>query len=62
MSEQPLVEPAPEPPAPRMYHEPVEPAGDVARKNLVLGLGLVALFLLLFGATFLVAYVYLHFS
>ncbi len=62
MTEQPLVEPAPPPPAPRRYYEPVEPAGDVARKNLVLGLGLFALFLLIFGATFLVAYVYLHFS
>jgi hypothetical protein len=62
VTEQPLVEPAPEPPAPRLYYPPVEPAGEVARKNLVLGVGLFALFLLIFGATFLVAYVYLHYS
>jgi hypothetical protein len=62
VSEQPLTEPAGEPPAPRTSYPPVDPVGEVARRNLVLGVGLFALFLLLFGATFLVAWVYLHFS
>jgi hypothetical protein len=51
-----------EAPPPQTSYPPVDPVGEVARKNMVLGLGLFALFLLLFGATFLVAFVYLHYS
>jgi hypothetical protein len=40
-------------------HEPADPEAALARKNLLFGLALFAFVLLLFGATILVAYVYL---
>ena len=43
-------------------HEPVELTPELARKNMRWGWSLVALFLLLFGGTFLVSYVYLWLS
>ena len=39
--------------------EPVEPTPELARKNAMMGLALFALFLLLFGGTFAVAFIYL---
>ena len=61
MTEQ-MTERAPEGAPPRTSYPPVEPTGAVARRNFVLGLGLVALFLLVFGATFVIAVVYLHYD
>jgi hypothetical protein len=40
-------------------HEPADPEADLARRNVIFGLALFAFVLLLFGATILVAYVYL---
>jgi hypothetical protein len=57
-----MTERAPEGAPPRTSYPPVEPTGAVARRNFVLGLGLVALFLLVFGATFVIAVVYLHYD
>jgi hypothetical protein len=39
--------------------EPVEPTGEVARRNLLYGWALFALFLVLFGGTVAVAFIYL---
>ena len=61
MTEQ-MSERAPEGAPPRTSYPPVEPIGDVARRNFVLAVGLVALFLLIFGATFAIAFVYLHYD
>ena len=43
---------------PETMYEAIEPDEALARKNVRLALFLVALFLVLFGGTFLVAYVY----
>jgi hypothetical protein len=39
--------------------EPVEPTPELARKNVAMGLALLGLFLLLFGGTIAVAFIYL---
>jgi hypothetical protein len=39
--------------------EPVEPVGEVARRNIRLGLTLFAVFLVLFAGTIAVAFIYL---
>lgn len=38
---------------------PVEPTPELARKNLAFGLALLAVFLLIFGGTVAVAFIYL---
>jgi hypothetical protein len=40
----------------------IEPTGEIARRNRLFAWALVALFLLLFGGTFAVAFVYLWLS
>jgi hypothetical protein len=54
-----VTEPLPEVPPPRTIHQPVDPQAALARKNMLFGLALFGFVLLLFGATILVAYVYL---
>ena len=54
-----MSEPLPEAPPPRSAHAPVDPQAELARRNTIFGLALFAFCLLLFGATILVAYVYL---
>ena len=49
----------PEPLPPRTTTEPIEPTGDVARKNIVLALALVGIALLLVGGAVLVSFIYL---
>ena len=39
--------------------DPIEHTPELARKNLVLGLALFAIFLLIFGGTIAVAFIYL---
>ena len=55
---EPLVEPRP----PEMLVPVREPDPDLARRNIYWGLGLVALFLVLFGGTFAVAGIWLWLS
>jgi hypothetical protein len=50
--------PLPEAPPPRATHSPADPQA-LARKNMLFGLALFGFVVLLFGATILVAYVYL---
>ena len=57
-----MVERAPEGAPPRSVFPPVEPTGDVARRNVALGLLLFGVFVLIFAATFVIAFVYLHYD
>jgi hypothetical protein len=54
-----VTEPLPETPQPDFVVEPVEPDAELVHRNNVLGLALFGLFLLIFGGTFLIAFVYL---
>ena len=54
-----MTEPLPEPAAPQTTHEPADPEAALRRKNMIWGLALFALVLLIFGASILVAIVYL---
>jgi hypothetical protein len=54
-----VSEPLPQPPPPETTHEPAEPEEELARRNMIFGLALFGFVVLLFGATILVAYVYL---
>jgi hypothetical protein len=54
-----VTEPLPEAAPPRTSQQPVDPEAALARKNMLFGLALFGFVLLLFGATILVAYVYL---
>jgi hypothetical protein len=54
-----VTERLPEPATPPTMHEPVEPEAALARRNMIFGLALFGFVVLLFGATILVAYVYL---
>jgi hypothetical protein len=49
----------PEPVPPQTVYEPVEPDAELSRRNVIFGLALFGFVLLLYGATILVAYVYL---
>jgi hypothetical protein len=54
-----VTEQLPEPPIPQTVYEPAAPEAELARRNVIFGLALFVFVLLLFGATILVAYVYL---
>jgi hypothetical protein len=54
-----MSERLPEPAMPQTMHEPAEPEAELARRNMIFGLALFGFVVLLFGATILVAYVYL---
>ena len=54
-----MTERLPEPLPPQTMHEPADPEAELSRRNMIFGLALFGFVLLLFGATILVAYVYL---
>jgi hypothetical protein len=54
-----VTEGVPEPAEPQGWHPPREPTPEEARSNMLFGLGLFAIFLLLFAGTIGVAFVYL---
>jgi hypothetical protein len=55
-----MTEPLPtQQPPPQLVTRPVEPDAALERKNMLFGLALFGFVILLFGATILVAYVYL---
>jgi hypothetical protein len=54
-----MTERLPEPVPPQTMHEPTVPDSELARRNVIFGLALFAFVLLLYGATILVAYIYL---
>jgi len=57
-----MAECLPEPPPPRTTYEPVDPTGDVARKNIALGLLLFGIALLFAVGAVVVSFIYLHFD
>jgi hypothetical protein len=54
-----MTEPVPETRPPDVAVPPVEHGDELAHRNNVLGLALLGLFLLIFGGTFVIAFVYL---
>ncbi len=54
-----MAERLPEPLPPRTTTEPIEPTGEVARKNMVLALALAGVSILLAGGAVLVSFIYL---
>ncbi len=54
-----MTEPDPEPTPPQAFSDPGENALEIARKNMIWGWSLFAVFLLLFAATVGIAFVYL---
>jgi hypothetical protein len=54
-----MTERFPEPIFAQTMEEPVDPDAALARRNVIFGLALFGFVLLLYGATILVAYVYL---
>lgn len=57
-----MADPLQEAVAPRTRAEPVEPAGEIARRNIRLGLALAAVALLMVAGTILVSLIYLHYD
>jgi hypothetical protein len=57
-----MAEPLPEPRTPETTHRPVDATLELARKNMQWGWALFGVFLLLFGGTVGVAFVYLWLS
>jgi hypothetical protein len=54
-----MTEPLEQPTPPQTMHEPADPEAELARRNMIFGLALFGFVLLLYGATILVAYIYL---
>jgi hypothetical protein len=54
-----VTEPLPQPQPPQTVTEPVDLTPELERRNMIFGLALFGLVILIFGATVLVAYVYL---
>jgi hypothetical protein len=52
----------PEPPPPRTYVDPVDPTGEVARKNVTLGIALCVVAVLIVAGAVVVSLIYLQFD
>jgi hypothetical protein len=57
-----MAERLPEATPPRTTYPAVEPTGEIARKNLLLGLGLLGISLLIAVGAVVVALIYLHYD
>jgi len=57
-----MAERVPEPPPQQTYYEPVGPTGDVARKNVRLGVVLFAIALLMAVGAVVISLIYLQFD
>ena len=57
-----MAEHLPEPPSPRTYYDPIEPTGEVARKNIRLGIALFVIALLIVAGAVVVSLIYLQFD
>ena len=57
-----MTEPTAEVPAPSTTVAPVDPVGEVARKNVALALALVGMVLLIALGTIAVSFIYLHYD
>ena len=52
----------PEPPSPRTYFEPVSPQGDVAHKNVRLGIALFVIAVIVAAGSVVISLLYLQFD
>ena len=57
-----MAERLPEPPPPRTYYEPVDPTGEIAKKNVTLGIALAVIAVLIAAGAVIVSLIYLHFD
>jgi hypothetical protein len=57
-----MTEPASETTRTRAPNEPVEPTGEIARKNVMLALVLVAVVILVVAGTVAISLIYLHYD
>jgi hypothetical protein len=57
-----MAEQLPEPPSPRTYFEPIAPEGEVARKNIRLGVALFVMALVVAAGAVVVSLIYLQFD
>ena len=57
-----MTDPSAEAPATSTTTGPVEPVGEVARKNVALALALVGIALLIVAGTIAVSFIYLHYD
>jgi hypothetical protein len=57
-----MTEGLPEPPQSRTHYEPVSPTGDVAKRNVALGLALFGIAVLMAVGSVAVSLLYLHFD
>jgi hypothetical protein len=57
-----MAEQLPEPPSPRTYFEPISPEGEVARKNIRLGIALFVIALVVAAGAVVVSLIYLQFD
>jgi hypothetical protein len=57
-----VAERLPEPPPPRTTYEPIGPTGEVARKNILLGLVLFGIAILFAAGAVVVSLIYLQFD
>jgi hypothetical protein len=57
-----MTEPLPEPPPPRTYYDPVEPTGEVAHRNIRLGVALFVIALVFAAGAVVVSLIYLQFD
>jgi hypothetical protein len=57
-----VAERLPEPPPPRSYHDAVNPSGDVARRNIALGLLLFGIAIMFAAGAVIVSLVYLQYD
>ena len=57
-----MGEPATETTSPRAQNEPVDPTGEIARKNVMLALILVGVVILVVAGTVAISLIYLHYD
>jgi hypothetical protein len=57
-----MAERLPEPPPPRTYYEPIDPTGEIAKKNVRLGIALAVIAVLIAAGAVIVSLIYLQFD
>jgi hypothetical protein len=57
-----MAERLPEPPPPRTYYEPIDPTGEIAKKNVTLGIALAVIAVLIAAGAVIVSLIYLQFD
>ena len=57
-----MAEQLPEAPSPRTYFEPISPEGEIARKNIRLGIALFVIALVVAAGAVVISLIYLQFD